>query len=285
VDRQLGLEAWDRRSPAFERQMNEVLALLDELGVHATFFVLGICARRYPELVVEAAARGHEIACHGFAHERVFEQTPSEFRNDLLAATELIEGLVRRRPRGYRAPAFSITRATLWAYDVLADEGFAYDSSQYDSPRVPARIGSIPQEPYRLALASGHELLELPIATARVAGRTVPLGGGSYWRMLPRPLLRRALRRVSPEAVVYLHPYELDPNPLRSTLPPRPTLATRVRAFRQDSYWNSGRRSVSAKLRQVANDFRLVSCEEYIRESRARERARPYTLSQEGVLV
>ena len=113
----------------------------------------------------------------------------------------LIGEIVGRVPVRYRAPAFSINRSVLWAYDVLAELGFRYDSSQYDSPRIPNRIRPVPRFPYLLELPSGHSLWELPIATRRVAGRPFPVGGGSYWRLLPRVALVRALRTLAAEGI------------------------------------------------------------------------------------
>src|SRR6186713_2772493 len=197
VHRRLGRTDWASAGPALERQAEAIFALLDELGARATFFVLGMTAERYPDLVREIAARGHELACHGYAHQRVHEQTPDEFRRDVERCSELLEQLGGRRPLGYRAPAFSITRDTPWAYEALAQLGFRYDSSQYDSPRIPRRIRSVPATPYRLELPSGREIWEFPVTVWRVRGRAVPIGGGAYWRVLPAPLLRRALRQVA----------------------------------------------------------------------------------------
>ena len=186
VRRGAGAQDWDVPHPAFERQVRVVLDFLDRIDVKATFFVLGMCARNYPALVSELAERGHEIASHGTAHARVYAQTRDEFRADLEESIAQLEELTGRRPTGYRAPAFSINRDTLWAYDVLAELGFRYDSSQHDSPRIPRRIEGIPGDAYRLRLDSGGELWEFPITVGRIGGRTVPIGGGGYWRVFPR---------------------------------------------------------------------------------------------------
>src|ERR1700693_965376 len=150
VHRRLGRPDWDTRGTALERQTEAIFSLLDELGAHATFFVLGMTAERYPDLVREIAARGHELACHGFAHELVHRQRQDDFRRDVESSAEPLEHLGGKRPLGYRAPAFSITRDTPWAYETLAELGFRYDSSQYDSPRIPRRIRPVPPAPYRL---------------------------------------------------------------------------------------------------------------------------------------
>jgi len=288
VHRQLGRSDWDRQGPALERQAEAIFRLLEELGARATFFVLGMTADRYPELIREIAARGHDLACHGYAHELVHQQSKDEFRRDVERCAELIESLSGRRPTGYRAPAFSITRDTPWAYDVLCDLGFRYDSSQYDSPRIPRRIRPVPAAPYRLELGSGREIWEFPIAVWRIRGRALPVGGGAYWRALPVAVLRRALREVAVEnayPVLYFHPYELDPRPLRAALPVSPTVRQRVLTAWKAVQRNPGRRRVADRIRALAREFPLASYEEAHGEVVERYGARPRSLSRAGILV
>jgi polysaccharide deacetylase family protein (PEP-CTERM system associated) len=288
VHRRLGRPDWDSSGPALERQTEAIFALLDELGARATFFVLGITAERYPDLVREIAARGHELGCHGYTHHRIHETSPEEFRRDVERCAGLLEQLGGRRPLGYRAPAFSITRDTPWAYEALAELGFRYDSSQYDSPRIPRRIRPVSTTPYRLELPSGREIWEFPITVWRVRGRSVPIGGGAYWRVLPAPLLRRALRQVADEnayPVLYFHPYELDPRPLRAALPESPTARQRLLAAWKGVQRNPGRRRVADRIRAIAQEFPLVSYEEVYGEVVERYGARPRSLSREGVVV
>jgi polysaccharide deacetylase family protein (PEP-CTERM system associated) len=288
VHRRLGLADWDRRRPALERQTAAILALLDELQAQATFFLLGITVERYPDLVRELAARGHDLACHGHSHVKVFEQSPDEFRRDVERSAEAIESVSGRRPDGYRAPAFSINRDATWAYEILCDLGFRYDSSQYDSPRIPNRIRPVPPGPYRLTLPSGRELWELPITVWRIGRRALPIGGGAYWRLLPLPLLRRALRRVTavdPHPVLYFHPYELDPLPLRAALPEHPTPRQRLAAVARGLQRNPGRGLVPGRLRAIAREYPLVSYAEAYGEIVERTGARSRALSREGVLV
>jgi len=281
VWRNLGLDEWDRPGPALESQTLRVLDLLDELGVRATFFMLGMTVVHHRELAREIVVRGHEPACHGYAHERVHRQSRDEFLRDVQRCLDLVEDVCGRRPVAYRAPAFSINRDTPWAYEVLAELGFRYDSSQHDSPRVPRRIGGIPSEPYRLSLASGRELWELPVAV----WRGVPIGGGSHWRLLPRRLLLRGLREVasgSPAPVLYLHPYECDPRPLRI---PVSSPSARYRATLRSAWRNAGRSRVVDSLRAVACEFRLVSYESVYDELEQRGASRSRSLSPEGVVV
>jgi peptidoglycan-N-acetylglucosamine deacetylase len=278
VHRRLGQPDWDRPYPDFPPQVHAVLDLLDELGGRATFFLLGMTAANYPELVQEIVARGHEPASHGFAHLRVYEQTPDEFRADVEQSIETIERASGRRPVAYRAPAFSINRRTLWAYDILADLGFRYDSSQYDSPRIAERIGGIPDAPYRLRLGDANEIWELPVAT----WGPLPVGGGSYWRILPAPLIRRGLDEFR---VLYFHPYEFAPEPLRATLPPSPTPRQRAIAAGRSTWRNAGRGLVAKRLREIARRYRLVSYDQAYDDIARRYGSRTRALSQEGILV
>ncbi len=269
----LGLPDPDPPGPALPRQVGAILDLFDELGAKATFFMLGKTVERYPEVAAEIVARGHEPASHGYAHERVYSQSRDEFRDDVARSAELIERLTGHRPRGYRAPAFSINRTTLWAFEVLAELGFDYDSSQHDSPKVPQRLGGIPSTPYRLRLGSGAELVELPIA---VSGR-LPVGGGSYWRLLPAAALRRGLRRQPDYSALYFHPYEFDPQPLRADVGAE-TAKQRLRALYRPLRTNPGRGRVPGRLRAIAEEFQLVPYADAVAEG-----AR--TLSSDGELV
>ena len=188
VRRRVGVAGWEAAGPALERQTDAMLDLFDELGVHATFFVLGMAARVHPRLVTRVVERGHEIGCHGDAHLPVHGQTPEEFAADLRAARATIEDLTGRTPVGYRAPAFSITGScAVWAHRILAEEGFAYDASQHDSPALRDPVDTEDTSPHRL----GAGLWEFPIAVWRIgrAGAKIPVGGASYWQLVPTPVL------------------------------------------------------------------------------------------------
>ena len=261
VHRRLGLQNWDRPHHALERQTAHLLDLLDELGARATFFLLGMSVANHRDLVAEIVRRGHEPACHGYAHTRVYNQTADELRADLERAVETIADATEQRPLAYRAPAFSINRRTPWAYDVLADAGFAYDSSQYDSHRVPDRLGDIPSEPYRLG-----ELWELPVT-----------GGGSYWRVRPP-------RNLRDFAVLYFHPYEFGPR-LQAELPVDATARQRLAAAKIVLWRNAGRGLVEKRLQQVARTHRLVSYHQAYDDIDRLYGARTRALSPQGVLV
>lgn len=278
VHRRLGDRDWHRANAVFPRHVHAVLDLLDELGARATFFLLGVTVTTYPELARELVTRGHEAASHGYAHERVHAQTRDEFRADLEHGLEAVERTTGRRPTAYRAPAFSINRETPWAYDVLVESGFIVDSSQYDSPRIPDRVRAIPDAPYRLRTPSGHELWEYPVATW---GR-IPIGGGSYWRFLPAPALRRGLREFD---VLYFHPYEFATEPLRAELPPGSAPRSRLVAASRSAWRNTGRGLVARRLREVARTHRLVSYDQARDDIARHHGTSSRALSQEGVLV
>lgn len=284
VHRRLGLPDWDRPHAALERQTTIVLDLLDELNARATFFLLGMTVARYPELVAEIVRRGHEPACHGHAHRAVYVQTRAEFRDDVTRALEVITSAIGRAPVAYRAPAFSITRETSWAYDVLAEAGMTYDSSQYDSPRIRDRIAGIPASPYRLRAPGGRELWELPVA----ARGPLPVGGGAYWRVLPPRLLDRALadvRRQNAYPVLYFHPYEFDEEPLKAALPSSASARQRLTATSRSLWRNTGRQLVTRRLREVARRYELLSYEQAYDDIHRLYGTRTRALSQEGVLV
>jgi polysaccharide deacetylase family protein (PEP-CTERM system associated) len=256
VRRRVAAPAWERPGPALARQTDALLELLDELGARATFFVLGMAARAHPALVERVAARGHEIGCHGDAHLPVYSQTPDEFGADLAAARRTIEELTGQAPLGYRAPAFSITRRTPWAYEVLADKGFAYDASEHDTPRVRDRAaagnGSGPHLTHR-------HLWEFPVAVWRLGSARVPVGGASYWSVMPTALVLHALRRAGPAPGLYLHPNELDPQRLDPALPETATASQRARAQLRAVQRNAARRRAPDVLRAIARRFELIT--------------------------
>jgi polysaccharide deacetylase family protein (PEP-CTERM system associated) len=251
--RRVGASGWEQPGPALARQTEALLALLDELGVRATFFVLGMAARAHPQLVSRVVDAGHEIGCHGDAHVRVFSQTRAEFAADLRAARETIERLTGQAPVGYRAPAFSITLQTPWAYEVLAEEGFEYDASEHDTPRNRDRVATGERGPHPVGA-----LWEFPVAVWRAGLVTVPVGGASYWAVMPRELVLHGLEQAGELSGLYLHPYELDPQPLRLLGPPGTSLGTRGRGALRAAQRNIARRGSPDTLRAIAKRFRLI---------------------------
>lgn len=266
VRRRVGGTNWKEPGPALARQTDALLALFGELQARATFFVLGMAARAHPELLERIVAAGHEIGCHGDAHLPVHAQTRQEFAADLRAARATIEELTGRTPTGYRAPAFSITKASDWAYGVLAEEGFAYDASQHDSPALRDRAVPSTAAPHRLELdpsddGAGKSLWEFPVAVWRTGGAggvRIPVGGASYWQMLPTPAILKGLTQAGPLAGLYLHPNELDPEPLRALLPNTATPAQRAHARLREVQRNGARRRAPAVLKAIGRRFELI---------------------------
>ena len=209
---------WDGLDSRVEANTLRVLELLGAHGLTGTFFILGWVARRHPGLVKAIAANGHEIACHGYAHQRILHQTRHSFRRDVAMAKSLLEDITGIQVRGYRAPSYSITRSTLWALDILIEEGFSYDSSIFPVVHDLYGIPGAPPHPHRISCPAG-EILEFPPTTLRLSlfGRTlaVPIAGGGYLRLFPGWFLHWALKRVNraegQPVALYFHPWEIDP--------------------------------------------------------------------------
>ena len=267
VHRRIGRSDWRAGSAEFEQHVSAVLALLDELGVHATFFVAGVTADRHPAALEAVVAAGHEVGCHGYEHRRAYRQTPDVFRDDVVRCVDVVERICGVTPVGYRAPWFSITRDSLWAHDILRELGFRYDSSLYDSPRIPNRIQPIPAGPFRIGGNGGEELLEFPVAVWKLGRTVLPVGGGAYWRALPSVALWRGLEsiaRSSTAPVLYFHPYEFATAPLRVVLPANATPRERARETWRRVNKNARRGLIAARVREAADRFRLVPFRELL---------------------
>jgi polysaccharide deacetylase family protein (PEP-CTERM system associated) len=205
---------WDTLESRVCANTERVLEILDEAGVTATFFVLGWVGDRYPDLVRQIAANGHEIASHGYAHRLVYDQSPIAFRQDVRRAKRLLEDVSGVSVNGFRAPSYSITPRSLWALDVLIEEGHRYDASifpiRHDRYGIPVSAPHV----YRIQ-RDGGALVEVPASTLRLGTMNLPVGGGGYFRILPYAWTRWGIARINNvdrrPAVFYLHPWELDP--------------------------------------------------------------------------
>jgi polysaccharide deacetylase family protein (PEP-CTERM system associated) len=207
-------ETWSQYPSRVADNTRRVLELLAEFGARATFFVLGYVAEHEPALVREILAAGHELGCHSHMHRRVFTMTPETFRDDLRRAKRTIEDAGGRKVVGFRAPTFSIVEKSLWAIEILAQEGFLYDSSVFPIRHDLYGIPHAPRFLFRWLTGGGASLFEIPPLTIRVWGRNLPAAGGGYLRILPMWYTRWALRRIREReerpAVLYFHPWELD---------------------------------------------------------------------------
>lgn len=210
----IGRSEWDYLPPRAERSVGDMLEFLDEREIEATFFVLGWVAERYPDLVREIAERGHEVASHGCSHRRVDQLSREEFRDEVVRSRALLEELSGQPVRGFRAPSFSLVPGTEWALEVLAEEGYEYDSSVYPVRRPGYGYPGASRDPFRVETSAGP-VLELPPATVSLAGVPVPAGGGAYFRHLPYALTSGALREMEARnapGVFYVHSWEIDEN-------------------------------------------------------------------------
>lgn len=220
-------DEWTSYPSRVVRNTTVLLDLLDRYRVRGTFFVLGWVAQKEPALVREIRDRGHELGCHSLFHRLIYRLTPDEFREDTKAAKDAIERAAGREIDGYRAPTFSITPKSLWAVDILADCGFRFDSSIYPISHDNYGMPGSPRAPYSIRTQSGdgNRLAEFPISAFRMFGRDLPVAGGGYLRMLPWWYNRTGIDRILDEprpAMVYVHPWEIDPE--------QPRIRTRLRS-------------------------------------------------------
>ena len=239
---------WDSQSSRVERNTERVLSLFADHGVKATFFTLGWVAERHKALTRRIVDNGHELASHGYEHVRADSQSREAFAADVGRTKRILEDIAGVPVAGYRAATFSIGRANLWAFEVLAEEGYTYSSSIYPIHHDNYGMPDAPRFAFR-PLADG-DFLEVPISTVSLAGSNLPCGGGGYFRLLPYACSKLAIgrlnRREGQSSVFYFHPWEIDPDQPR---PDRVGLKTRVR-----HYTNLGR--MEARLSRVLSDFR-----------------------------
>jgi len=250
---------WDRFPSRVESNCHRLLDLFDRQQVKATFFVLGWIADRIPALVREVKERGHELACHSYWHRRVSSLSPTEFRADTRAARESIEQAASVRVVGYRAPTWSITSECMWALDILAEEGFEYDSSIFPIRHDLYGIPGAGRYPYHHTTSHGGRLLELPPATVRVRGRNFPAAGGGWFRILPLVYTKWAFRRFEKEnrpLVFYLHPWEIDPEQPRIAAP----LKSRLRHY-------TNLQGTLSRLEYLLQSRRFQSFREYLNQN------------------
>lgn len=248
---------WDNYTSRVEDNCLRLLDIFDRYQAKATFFVLGWVARRFPSVVREIHGRGHELACHSFWHRKVDSLTPQEFREDTRAACDTIEQAASVRVKGYRAPTWSITRNAMWAFDVLAEEGFIYDSSIYPIHHDLYGIPDAARYPYLQRCKNGRGILEFPPATSRIAGVNFPAAGGGYLRIFPLLYTFWAFRQFENARnplVFYIHPWEIDPDQPRIAAP----FKSRFR-----HYTNLHR--TQPRLERILHRYRFLSFQDHLR--------------------
>jgi polysaccharide deacetylase family protein (PEP-CTERM system associated) len=259
-ERHIKPDEWDTYPLRVEGNTMRILDMLDEYAIQATFFVLGWVAARVPALVKEIQHRGHEIACHGYAHQLVYRLTPEEFRQDVFRAKNILENICGAPVYGYRAPSYSITSKSLWALDILVEQGFTYDSSIFPINHDIYGIPGGKRFPHEISTAAG-KLHEFPLSTFPLKAGSwnarFPIAGGGYLRLIPAALVARAIRSINTTenqpVIVYFHPWEIDPQ--------QPRIKAGLKScFRH--YLNLER--MELKIRLLLDNFRFSTAQEVL---------------------
>jgi polysaccharide deacetylase family protein (PEP-CTERM system associated) len=245
---------WDHFESRIERNGHRLLEILAFFNVKATFFVLGYIAERNPHLIKLIHQSGHEIGSHGYTHTQVFRLTPEQFNAEIVRTNNAIGEITGKRPIGFRAPIFSIVGKSDWALDVLLDNGFKYDSSVF--PAFTYRYGFTGANRFRheIATRSGRSITEIPVATSKLLGMILPIGGGAYFRFWPYFITRWGLMQLNKQskpAVFYIHPWEIDPDQPKIDMPKRIYLTHYHRLA-----------STGKKLERLLADFKFTSVSE-----------------------
>ena len=250
-------DQWPKLTPTVTRNTHRLLDLFRRKERRATFFVLGWCAERYPQLMREIVDAGHEIGCHSYYHVRVDAMTPDQYREDTRRVQSIVADATGVKPIGYRAPSWSLTPKTAWAFEILGELGFEYDSSVFPIKHDLYGVPQAPRKAFRMNLSGGRYLWEVPASTVRFLGQNLPVTGGGYLRHSPywySKAMVKKLNRDDTPAVVYIHPWELDPD-----LPKIEGL-TAIQRFR-----TYGSTSVLAmKLERLLDDFDFTPMGEYV---------------------
>ena len=252
----ISFDDWDRYECRVEMNTYRILELLAEQNVKATFFILGWVGERCPNLVKDIHSSGHEVASHGYNHRLIYDLTPDEFRDDVKRSRDILENLTGTAVKGFRATSYSIVKETLWALDILIEEGFLYDSSIF--PIHHDRYGIPDAERFQNRIErDGGSIHEFPLTTFRVAHVNFPVAGGGYLRLLPLWIIKAALKRINQKdlqpAVIYLHPWEVD------TAQPRLN-GSRLSQFRH--YVNIS--STLPKLRSLLSEFSFKPLSDFL---------------------
>lgn len=248
-------EKWDSVESRIEKNVDILLEALGE--TKATFFVLGWVAEKYPGLIRKIVESGHEIASHGRNHKLITQMTKEEFSNDLEASIKLLEDLTGKPIIGYRAPSFSITEQTLWAFEVMANQGLKYDSSIYPIKRRRGGVAKAELKPFILKTSSG-EITEFPLTVWSLLGKKIPVGGGGFFRLYPYWMTKSLIKNINSAgrpAIVYLHPWEFDFR--------QPHLKS---IFSRNGFNHYiGLKSTSEKLRKLLLDFKFTTIKDYLK--------------------
>ncbi len=251
-------DEWPQYPSRVAENTRKIVKILEERGVKATFFLLAWVAERCPDMVKEIAANGHEIATHGYAHQMVSKQTPQEFEADFAKSIEILEALAGTKILGYRAPTYSIVKESFWALDILAKHGMKYDSSIFPIKHDRYGVPESPRFPYQVYEKNGRKLIEFPLSTLRLGKWNFPIAGGGYMRLFPYSVMKFGLRRLNGQGqpgIIYLHPWELDPEQPRI---PNIPATTRFRHY-------VNLHATADKLRNLIRDFEFAPIRDVLR--------------------
>ena len=206
---------WNKYESRVENNTNKILDLFSRYRIKATFFVLGCVAEKYPNLINKISKEDHEIASHGYSHQLVYNQSVELFREETVRSKIILENIIQKPIKGYRAASYSITSKSEWALDILAEEGFEYDSSIFPVKHDRYGMPNAPKLPYKLTTIEGNSIIEFPLSTLNIFGFALPVAGGGYFRLYPYAFTRFALNKINKgnnPFVFYLHPWEVDPD-------------------------------------------------------------------------
>jgi polysaccharide deacetylase family protein (PEP-CTERM system associated) len=250
---------WHNYESRVENNTLRILDLLDEYQANATFFAVGWVAERLPKLIRDIHMRGHEIACHSYSHRLIYHLTREQFKEDVQRAKKILEDITGAEISGYRAPSYSITKETLWALDVLIEEGFSYDSSIFPVHHDLYGFPEANRFPHIMKRSLGT-IIEFPPSTYKVFGHNIPVAGGGYLRLFPLQLTRSMIKKINNKekqpVTIYLHPWEIDTD--------QPRMNGRFRSkFRH--YTNL--KSTLPKLRSFLKEFRFRPLGEFVDSS------------------
>ncbi len=250
----INIREWGQCESRIKQNTSKILSILEKRSVKATFFILGWIAERFPEIVVDINGEGHEIATHGYSHSLLTRITPHEFEDDLCKSIEIIGRHADQDIIGFRAPSFSITRATFWAFDILRKYKIRYDSSIFPVKFHPDYgVPDVPKGPYKV----NDDLWEFPLSCFNIFGENVPCSGGGYFRLFPYLFTRYGIRRCNNDGrpvVFYLHPWEVDPDIPRISL-------SFIKKFRHYNNLNK----TEKRLERLLDDFEFTTIKEVLK--------------------
>lgn len=249
---------WSSMEYRVEKNTDQLLEMLEQKDLRATFFTLGWVAERSPELVRRIQKAGHEVASHGYSHQLVYSQTPEVFREETRKSKAILEDITGQPITGYRAASYSITAQSRWALDILCEEGFEWDSSIFPVHHDRYGMPGTPHEPYRLKAPNGGTLLEFPLSTCPIGSYRLPIAGGGYFRLYPYWLSRWGLGKINRAGqpfIFYLHPWEIDPG--------QPRL--KVSAFSKFRHYNNLDKCMK-RLNKLTDDFRFGTVSDVLSE-------------------